>query len=182
MTQFTPVNSDRRLWLVEDLLDPAAVNDILAIDWPGLARTRIPQQHFWLREQVEWNEPRIQSINQAINSRLPEINQALGTEFTQAGGVFWIDYPGFVCHMHTDGHLKNAMQLYWLAATEEYGTGFYNYKREDSLLYQFRSRTNTGYIMLNDLDASGAQPLQWHAMLNPVPEDTIRVTSYWQFK
>lgn len=180
MPGFTAITPS--LWSVEDLLDTAIVDAILATPWRELATIRIPQQQSWLREQVAWNEPCVQPFVQAINSQLPEINRAIGTEFTQAGGVFWIDYPGFVCPMHTDGHLKNAMQMYWIAATEDLGTGFYHYKRSDSLLHQFPSQTNTGYLMLNDLDSTGAQPLQWHAMLNPVPDNTIRVTSYWQFK
>jgi hypothetical protein len=74
------------------------------------------------------------------------------------------------------------MQLYWTVPGPDWGTGFYRYKDPDSLLYQFESRPNSGYIMLNHLNPDGSQPLLWHAMLNPVPAGHIRVTSYWQFK
>jgi hypothetical protein len=130
---------------------------------------------------VAWNEPSIKSASDAITAQLPAINQAVGTEFTQCGGQFWIDHPGFDCSMHTDAELQNSMQIYWLAPGPEYGTGFYNNKRGD-ILYQFASLVNTGYLMLNHANKDGSQPLLWHAMLNPVPTGTIRVSSYWQFK
>jgi hypothetical protein len=74
------------------------------------------------------------------------------------------------------------MQVYWTVPSPDYGTGFYRYKTLDSVLYQFQSRPNSGYIMLNHLESDGSQPLQWHGMFNPVPEGTIRVSSYWSFK
>ena len=80
------------------------------------------------------------------------------------------------------GHLPAVMQLYWHQPGSEYGTGFYRYHTESSLIHQFTSDPNTGYIMLNHLDPDGNQPLQWHAMLNPVPDGTYRLSSYWHFE
>ena len=181
MPKFAQVDAEGRLWQVTDLLPLEQVDTILNINWTGLATIKIPQQNFWLREQVHWNEPGIKSACDAITAQLPAINQAVGTTFTQCGGHFWIDQPGFDCPMHTDGELQNSMQIYWIAAGPEYGTGFYNNKRGDRL-YQFASLVNTGYLMLNHLNEDGSQPLMWHAMFNPVPAGTIRVSSYWQFK
>lgn len=181
MPKFAQVDSEGRLWQVTDLLSAEQVQAILAVDWTSLATVKTPQQHFWLRKQVPWNDPAVEPFVQAINSQLPAINQAIGTTFTQSGGHFWVDQPGFACPMHTDGELQNSMQIYWIVPGAEYGTGFYNNKRGD-LLYQFASLVNTGYLMLNHPNADGSQPLMWHAMLNPVPEGTIRVSSYWQFK
>ena len=84
--------------------------------------------------------------------------------------------------LHTDGHVPTAMQLYWTVPGTEFGTGFYHYKNLDAILYQFDSRPNSGYIMLNHLNPDGSQPLLWHAMLNPVPANTVRVSSYWRFE
>lgn len=182
MTQFTCVDTDGRLWQVDNLLSAEQTQHILNIDWASVSIVTNPGQHFALRHQVAWNEPQIQEAIQWINQCLPVINSAVGTDFIECGGQFWIDLPGFDCAMHTDGELANSMQIYWTVPGPEYGTGFYYHKRSDSLLYQFASRPNTGYIMLNHKDAQGAQPLQWHGMFNPVPEGYIRVSSYWQFK
>jgi hypothetical protein len=180
MAQFTTIVPGR-LWQVSDLLPPAQAEEILATNWHSLAHGPSSGQELWPRLQVAWDDPHAQCYSGYINACLPEINRALGTEFEQSRGHFWIDLPGFACSMHTDGHLANSMQVYWTMPGAEYGTGFYHHKRQDSLLYQFASVPNSGYIMLNHAELDGSQPLQWHAMLNPVPEGTIRVTSYWYF-
>lgn len=170
-----------RLWAVKDLLSPDQAQDIVATDWMSLPWTNSPQQQGWLRREIQWNCPESQRLSQYFNSQLGVVNQVLGTDFTQAGGTFWIDLPGFICDMHTDGHLANSLQMYWIAPGPEYGTGFYNFKDNDSLLYQFLSVCNTGYMMLNHRNDDGSQPLQWHGMFNTVPPGHIRVSSYWQF-
>lgn len=170
-----------RLWQVRDLLAKEQVEDILTTQWLSLATDVSSEQELWLRRQVMWNDPCAQRLGGYINSQLDKINSALTTKFTLLGGHFWIDLPGFTVDMHTDGHLPNSMQLYWLVPGPEYGTGFYQYRDRQSLIYQFDSQPNSGYIMLNHLNDDGSQPLQWHAMFNPVPDNTIRVSSYWQF-
>ena len=182
MATFTQVDDRGRLWSVTDLLPREQAEEILATNWLSLASGPSGGQETWPRRQVAWDDPRAQRYSSYINSCLPEINLALGTKFKRIGGHFWIDLPGFDVAMHTDGHVPTAMQLYWTVPSEEYGTGFYQYKNPDSLLYQFDSQPNTGYIMLNHLEPNGSQPLQWHGMFNPVPEGTIRVSSYWSFE
>jgi hypothetical protein len=169
-----------RLWQVTDLLPIKQAEEIVSTDWTALATSSSGGQETWLRQQVAWTDPTAQRYTGYINTSLPEINQALGTEFSNMGGHFWIDQPGFRVSTHTDGHLPNAMQLYWTVPGPDWGTGFYHFKN-NSLLYQFASEPNSGYIMLNHLAADGSQPLQWHAMLNPVPAGHIRVSSYWYF-
>ena len=171
-----------RLWQVEDLLTAEQVSHIQSVDWNTLAWNQSPQQAGWLRREIVWNEPEIQPITPWLNAGLDQVNEATGSAFTVAGGTFWVDQPGFQCPLHTDGHLANSLQMYWIVADDSYGTGFYYHKRTDSLLYQFASKPNTGYLMLNHANPDGSQPLQWHAMLHPVPPNTIRVTSYWQFQ
>jgi hypothetical protein len=184
MARFTPVTDTHRLWLVEDLLPPDQATEVLATDWLSLSWTRGTQQASWPRRQIARDDPTAQRLGDYINQTLPEINQALGTTFNKSVGKFWVDEPGFTVDMHTDGHVANAMHLYWNMPYNslDYGTGFYHFKNTDSLLYQFSSRANTGYIMLNHLNADGSQPLHWHGMFCPVPENTIRVASYWQFE
>jgi len=182
MSQFTPVDDRSRLWQVQNLLPADQAEEIVATDWMALATSLSSGQETWARRQVLWNDPQSQRYSSYINQQLPKINLALGTQFTQAGGHFWIDLPGFAVALHTDGHVSNAMQLYWTVPDPDLGTGFYRYQNLDSLLYQFRSNPNSGYIMLNHPEPDGSQPLLWHAMLNPVPDGSIRVTSYWRFE
>ena len=182
MAQFTPVDDRGRLWAVEDLLPPDQLADIMATPWQDLAWNPSGGQESWPRRQIAWDDPTAQRLGSYISAELPQINRALGTAFRQCGGHFWVDQPGFTVPLHTDGHVPNAMQMYWTVPGAEWGTGFYRYKHTDSLMYQYQSRPNTGYIMLNHLEDNGSQPLLWHAMLNPVPEGAIRVTSYWRFE
>lgn len=172
-----------RLWAVTDLLPPDQAAEILATDWLNLSWVRGTKQESWPRRHIAWTDPVAQRLGEYITQTLPEINSAVGTCFSRASGVFWVDEPGFTVAMHTDGHLPNSLQLYWNMPdnSTQYGTGFYHSKNADSLLYQFDSSPNTGYIMLNHADEDGSQPLQWHGMFNPVPLATVRVTSYWQF-
>lgn len=180
MAQFTTIVPGR-IWQVNDLLPTEQADEILAVDWSTLPWVKGDKQENWLRRQIPWNDPTARRLSRYITEQLPAINQATGNTFKQASGIFWVDQPGFTVDMHTDGHLLNSLQMYWIAPGPEYGTGFYHYKNKESLLYQFESRANTGYIMLNHLNDDGSQPLQWHGMFNPVPANTIRVSSYWQF-
>lgn len=180
MAQFTTIVPGR-IWQVTNLLPSEQVKEILATDWPSLEWVKGQKQEHWIRRQVAWNDPTAQQLGSYITKQLPAINQGIGTEFKTAAGFFWIDEPGFTVPMHTDGHLANSLQMYWIAPDETYGTGFYNYKNPDSLLYQFLSRPNTGYLMLNHPNTDGSQLLQWHGMFQPVPTGHIRVSSYWQF-
>jgi hypothetical protein len=180
MTQFTTIVPGR-LWQVNDLLTANQAEEIMATDWSSLAWIKGQSQQHWIRKQVLWSDPTAQRYSEYINQCLPEINRALNTEFEHMSGHFWVDSPGFTCDLHTDGHLPTAMQLYWTVPGEDWGTGFYHFKDSEQLLYQFASRPNSGYIMLNHANPDGSQLLQWHAMLNPVPEGHIRVSSYWYF-
>lgn len=176
--QVAPLDQAKRLWAASDLLPTDLVAEIQAFDWstaehePGNLRDRRQIRIIGAVERFE----------KAMLELLPSINQRLGTGFRVMFGQWWLDLPNFSCDMHTDGHLPNAMQIYWLAPGPEYGTGFYNFKNRNSLKHQFLSVPNTGYIMLNHLEPDGSQPLQWHGMFNPLKADTIRLSSYHIFE
>lgn len=179
MMQITPVDDLKRLWQVTDLVLPEELADILSIDWLSVATKPCPGQESWKRRLLDWDHPEVVKVNQYIRNKLPEINAALGTNYTEFYGHFWLDEPGFDVILHTDGELPNAMQMYWVMPDENYGTGFYFYKNPNTLQHQFMSYPNTGYILLNHVNEDGSQPLFWHGMLNPVPEGTYRLSSYW---
>lgn len=181
VTQFRSQDDLGRIWSVQDLLTLEHTAEIAATDWSSLAWIPAARQETWPRRQIHWDEEPVQRYSRYISSCLPRINSALGTEFQHSYGHFWLDLPGFQVPLHTDGHVPNAMQLYWVVPGPEYGTGFYRYNTKDSLIYQTISRPNSGYIMLNHLAPDGHQPLLWHGMFEPVPAGTIRVSSYWRF-
>ena len=162
-----------RLYEIKDLLAPDQLQEILRQNWLNLPTQPGNLQH---RRSVDVSE--IPHIERWITDLLPEINRRLDTAFDQIYGQWWLDLPGFHCPLHTDGHLPNALQMYWIAPGEQYGTGFYDYKDQRYPKHQFFSRPNTGYIMRNHANADGSQPLQWHAMLNTVPPNTWRLSSY----
>lgn len=167
------LDSEHRLWSVSDLLTAEQVAHILSLDWLNL----VANPHY-LRHRLSVEVDQLDHIDRWFLDLLPDINRALNTQFTRIYGQWWLDLAGFHCPLHTDGHLPNSIQMYWAAPGEQYGTGFYHYKDERSLKHQFLSRVNTGYIMLNHANADGSQPLQWHAMLNPVPQGAWRLSSY----
>ena len=179
MAQFTAIDDTRRIWSVENLLDQYQVQEILNLDWISLPWRKAEPD--WVRRIVDPELPEIKRLSNFISSRLPEINNGLGTNFSHCGGAWWVDEPGFTISVHTDGHLPYTMQLSWLAPDENYGTGFYWSRGLKYLRHQFKSIPNTGYVMINDLNVDGSQPLLWHGMLNPVPLGFIRVSSYWYF-
>lgn len=182
MTTFRPVEPTGRIWQVTDLLPLEQAHKLVTCDWTALDWHVSSKQESWARRQINWDDPTAQQLASLIDQQLPKINQALGTDFASCHGHFWIDLPGFTVDMHTDGHVPNSMQLYWQVPGPEYGTGFYLYQQHNSLLYQFSSNPNSGYIMLNHPNSDGSQPLFWHGMFNPVPPGTIRVSSYWRFE
>ena len=73
------------------------------------------------------------------------------------------------------------MQIFWVAPGKQYATQFYKSKNANDPITQLEFVPNTGYLMLNMLNEDGSQPLNWHGMLNKVPADTFRVTSYTTF-
>ena len=181
MTEFVQIVPGR-LWQVDNLLTAEQTDHILAVDWMNLPWITSPQQRAWSRREIAWDSAAIQLPKAWHDQQVATINRAVGTSFVRASGHFWVDLPGFACAMHTDGHLSNALQMYWIMPDHTYGTGFYHYKQPDSLLHQFDSQPNTGYLMLNHPNPDGSQPLQWHGMFRTVPEGYIRVTSYWHFE
>jgi len=181
-----PVDHTRRLWAIYDLLGEEKKNYILGLPWNTFAWSRGGGQETWPRRQLDPDVPEVMLASGWICECLSDINQALGTKFSRSWGIWWLDEPGFSCNLHTDGHLPNAMQIFWVSPnnSDQYGTGFYHYKNSSNsyIRHQFYSRPNNGYLMLNHAEPDGSQPLQWHAMLNIVPENTWRLSSYWFFE
>jgi hypothetical protein len=178
--QITSIDENNNLFKVESLLPDHLVEKVLATPWLDLEWDRQQGQETWTRRRIR-NEaiPWQQEWDIYLSNAMPKIEQLVGRKLkSYIGTGWWLDEPGFTCAMHTDGDMPGALQMTWIAAQPELGTCFYNYKDPDAVRYQFLARPNSGYIMLNNIDASGYRQLQWHAMLTPVPANTYRLSSY----
>ena len=174
--QITAVDLDHNLFRVTDVFPQSLVQKVLATDWANLPWR--PQEGHRKRRLVEnvsleWN----QEWHQYCEELWPKIGTALNRAVSQYTGTgWWIDEPGFVCDMHTDGEMPGAMQMTWIG--DDLGTAFYHYKDPAALRHQFAVKPNAGYLMINNADPMGYRKLQWHGMLTPVPANSLRVSSY----
>lgn len=180
--KIAPLDSTNRLFVVEDLLPSALVEHLSTICWLDLPCSKQPGQESWSRRLITAdNNAVLGTINLYVQNLLVQLSEQTGVTFTGCSTSWWVDEPGFTVPLHTDGELPSSMQMFWVAPGTEFGTTFYNYKNTNDIKHQFEFKPNTGYIMLNMPNLDGSQPLQWHGMLNPVPNNTVRVTSYTTF-
>lgn len=170
----TPVDNELNLFSIENVFSEDLVSRLLATDWLNMPWQRQEGQESWARRRVNESAlPWIEQWHAQVSARWDSIQQQLGMPLQHyCGTAFWIDEPGFVCKMHTDGELPGGMQIIWHGP----GTSFYWHNNTGSLRYQTPSHPNTGYIMINRADSTGYRRLLWHAMLTPV--ENFRVTSY----
>jgi len=175
------INITDRLYQIENILPNSLVTQLLELDWASIPWRRGLKQETWPRRNlITTNIQILEQVQQSIWDQIPIIETQCNIEFAikYPPTQWWIDEPGFDVDIHTDGELPGAIQLFWFGAGPEWGTVFYNSKQPTDILYQFPFRANTGYMMLNGANSDGSQPLQWHGMLNKVPQNTYRVTSY----
>ena len=176
--QITPVDQDHNLFAVTDVFPQTLVDQIISTDWLALSWQRQEGQELWSRRRIDnaalaWGH----EWDQICQQLWPVLGQAIGYKMANyQGTAWWVDEPGFTCAMHTDGEMPGAMQMTWIGDVN-LGTAFYHYKRPDALRHQFKVLPNTGYVMINR-PSDGYRKLQWHAMLNPVPADQFRLSSY----
>lgn len=181
---FSPLNSTGRIFHVENIFPESLVDEVLNLNWDSLPWSRTKKQESWSRRSIHPDQhPSLQNVSTYIWDHLEEIEVACGVKFhiRYPSTLWWYDEPGFEVSLHTDGHLPSTMQLFWQAPSKEFATQFYSFKNINSPISNLEFVPNTGYLMLNMPNEDGSQPLHWHAMLNTVPENTIRITSYTTF-
>lgn len=179
LMQITPIDQDNNLFFIKDVFPQSLVDQLMTTDWKALPWQRQEGQEQWARRRIDnsalqWNF----EWDDFCQQLWPTIAQHIGYKMSNyQGTAWWLDEPGFTCSMHTDGEMPGAMQMTWIGNVN-LGTSFYHYKTPDTLRYQFEVSPNTGYIMINRPGVDGYRKLQWHAMLNPVPVDQFRLSSY----
>ena len=171
-----PVDQECNLFRVTDVFPQHMVDLVMTESWLTLPWQRQPGQETWLRRRIDntaigWAD----QWDRHLQMLWPQVAASLNIKIADyQGTAWWLDEPGFQCAMHTDGEMPGSLHLIWSGP----GTSFYWYKNTDSLRYRVPAEANSGYIMLNLPDATGYRKLQWHAMLDPVPQGTFRLTSY----
>ena len=182
--KLTPINSTNRIFHIENIFPELLVDDVLKLDWNSFSWQRGESQESWSRRSIQSDQhPALQNISTYIWDHLDKIEDICQVKFhgRYPSTVWWYDEPGFDVSLHTDGHLPSTMQLFWLAPSEEFATQFYEFKDTNTPISDLKFVPNTGYFMLNMPNTDGSQPLHWHAMLNKVPNNTFRITSYTTF-
>ena len=174
------LDNERLLWHVNDIVSQEQLNDILSIDWLNIPWARGMGQESWPRRLLDDDHTDVKRATSYIRNRLKDINNWLQTNFDFMYISWWLDEPGFVVYPHTDGELPATMQLYWVAPGIDYGTCFY-FDKIGTVKHHFQSVPNTGYLMLNTADSTGYRILQWHGMMNSVPPNTWRLSTYVSF-
>jgi len=174
--QITAVDQDLNLFRVTDVFPPSLVQQVLDTDWANMPWQ--PQPGHQKRRKIdnaalEW----IQQWNDYCEELWPRIATALDRPVAQYSGTgWWVDEPGFICGIHTDGEMPGAIQITWTG--HNLGTAFYHYNSPAALRYQVEAVPNAGYLIINNADSTGYRKLQWHGMLTPVPANSLRVSSY----
>jgi hypothetical protein len=174
--QITAIDDQLDLFRVTDAVSSALAHQVLATDWNSLPWAKQQGQERWRRRRI--NDTAIPWINQwhtELQLLWPQIQQHIGIQLcSYSGTAFWLDEPGFVCNMHTDGEMPGSLHLTWIGPA----TCFYWYKNPTAVRYQVPAESNTGYLMINQADSSGYRKLLWHDMTTPVRPNTFRLTTY----
>jgi hypothetical protein len=173
----TPITD--RLFIIENFIPDELANKLVDFNWYDVPWQRGLQQEDWPRRQLKFHDTlELVDVSRYIFNNMQQVGDIIGVEYSYPETNWWVDEPGFDVSIHTDGELKATMQLYWGGVGEEYGTVFFNSKRNFDVLHSVPFRFNSGYLMLNELNEDGSQPLLWHGMLNKVPENAFRASSY----
>lgn len=171
----TQITDDKTLWAVEDVVDKHLVDQLHTIDWntvPTMPFMSVNNRKVVVLEAV----PLLQQIDSQMRTQSKVLAKKLNLEFDFYYNDFWLDLPGWTVPMHTDSAVFSSWQMYWFGP-ENTGTTFYEDRLASAVKYQAPFVANTGYLMLN-MPKFGVQELNWHDMRVPVPDSTLRLTSY----
>jgi hypothetical protein len=177
------VDQEKSLFQISELVSDSLVNVILSTPWTELKKIKQSGQERWTRDLiVEASIPWIDQWHSEMNELWPALEEKLNCSIgPYVGTAFWLDPAGFVCPVHTDGEMPGSMHLNWIGDSS-LGTAFYHFQNAGALRFQSTFAPNNGYVMINRADQSGYRKLQWHGMLNPVPKNSFRITSYTWIK
>lgn len=167
------------LFAISNAVSEDLKQKILSTDWWSLEYRAQPSQENWPRRLIINDQlPWIDQWAEELRSVWHEIEtSAAVTLEPYSDTAFWVDEPGFTCSIHTDGEMPGSLHLNWIG-DKSLATRFYHSKNPQDIRFQQDFLTNSGYAMVNLADRAGYRHLQWHGMLEPVPDNSFRLTSY----
>lgn len=171
-----PVDNHNNLFQVQDLVPESLLDKINSTTWLDLPHSVTEQQQNFVRknivdEQLMWNNEWRDSLYLLMTTFCQQTNIKLRPWHKTN---WWIDEPGFCCPIHLDEpRVKVGLQMFW-SGNKNLGTTFYNSNNLQDVRKNFEFIPNSGYITFN-------QSNTWHAMMEPIPKDTFRLTSFTWF-
>jgi len=177
--QITPVDHYNNLFTITDIISKELEDKITSTKWVDLPFTQQQGQETWPRRLIlEDVLPWIDQWRTEMIAVWPTLVEKLGVKLQPySGTAFWLDEPGFTCAIHTDGEMPGSLHISWIGDSA-LGTTFYHSKNSNNVRFCQKFTSNSGYAMINMPDQSGYRQLQWHGMLEPVPKNSYRLTSY----
>jgi len=159
------------LWQIDsvyplELLEECQQQDIASIPWSPLGDEKYTQAHLPRRVLTPIDGVFLK-FNQHVHTLFQQIKDTVNLPLEHFYSDIWADYPGYYLPMHLDNDsIQVSMQVYLNDCDTYLGTEFND--------YQIPYKANSGYLMINT-------PNMLHGMLNKVPENFIRLSSYTRF-
>lgn len=177
-----PVDSKFDLFKVEELLPDDLIEQINCEDLWNYPWEKQDMQSDWNRRRLlPSTDSLLGQVDSFYNQVLDQIADTIGLVFEHktCWSSFWLDYENYTCNIHEDGAERGytplmAMQVYLTDSTDDLGTIWYHDVKGQQIRYVFPYKRNSGYLMLNHAG-------QWHGMLNKVPANHLRLSSYTYF-
>lgn len=171
------------LYAASDIFPEDYLNQINGIDWASRPYMKVPIGQF-RRRQLEYDTDLDGAVNDYCFDHVKNlIEHHCHIKFIKDSPrslTYWLDEPGFKPAMHIDGDLPSALQIYLqCAGRTDLGTAFYRTENREDLLHEFKSFSNSGYIMLNQPEPD--RPKLWHDMTASVPDGVLRLCLYVTF-
>lgn len=168
-----PVDEYNDLFVVQNFYPEDLLERFLAADHSTQPYKKEDWQDNFPRRRLVHLDPIYDEMDAYVNSQLSKISSIINKELMACDTGFWLDEAGFRMTPHVDNAgVQVAMQIYLNENDITLGTVFYD--NTLSVRYRPLYKVNCGYLMINN-------PKQLHGMMNPVPDDTYRISSYTWF-
>ena len=169
-----PVDEHNDLFEIQNFYPEKLVEKFLATDHLQQPYKKEAWQDDWPRRRIVHDlDPVYNELDAYVKSQIPAISNIVNTDIDNCDTGFWLDEAGFRMRPHVDNAIvKISMQIYLNDNDITLGTVFYD--NTMSVRYRPLYKINRGYLMING-------PKQLHGMMNLVPADTYRISSYTWF-
>lgn len=179
--QLSAVDHTNHLFAITDVVPAELLLEIQNTDWASWPGTPDPTWHSgygMYRTELLNEHPLMRAVDDCVYRELRQINNTVGKKYVRYTPGWWLCWPDYTCVMHTDGTKPNNMLLYWIVPGPDYGTTYYHSNSYDDVRHSFSSVPNTGYMVINE---PAQQATHWHAAHHPVPANTVRLISQFEF-